>query len=120
MIRFILALAASTVLLVVASYIMLINEWVEALPSYYIQTLVLLLFGTIVLYVYLFRFDRQDLFVHVYLLSMVVKLLAYGAYNFFVITDDENGAVGNVVWFMIVYLLFTLLEIAFLFQKVSK
>jgi hypothetical protein len=105
---------------VVATYVLLGNDWVQALPSYYTQTLILLLFGTIVLYVYLFRFERQDLFVHVYLLSMVVKLLAYGAYNFFVIIEDENGAVANVVWFMVVYLIFTLLEIAFLYRKVSK
>ena len=120
MIRFFLTLAASTALLVGITYILLITDRIGEIPSYYIQTLILLLFGTIVLYIYLFRFERQDLFVHVYLLSMVVKLLAYGAYNFFVITDDVNGAVGNVVWFMIVYLIFTVLEITFLHRKVSQ
>ena len=96
------------------------QPWLNELPSYFFQTLILLLFGTGLLYIYLYRFNRQDLFVHIYLLSMVVKLLAYGAYNFFMIIDDEAGAVSNVSWFMLLYLIFTLLEIVFLYNKISR
>ena len=96
------------------------QPWLNELPSYFFQTLILLLFGTGLLYIYLYRFNRQDLFVHIYLLSMVVKLLAYGAYNFFMIIDDEAGAVSNVSWFMLLYLIFTLLEIVFLYKKISR
>jgi hypothetical protein len=111
---------ASALLLVAVAYGSVGQAWLKELPSYFFQTLILLLFGTGLLYIYLYRFNRQDLFVHIYLLSMVVKLLAYGAYNFFMIIDDEAGAVANVSWFMLLYLIFTLLEIVFLYRKISR
>jgi hypothetical protein len=120
LIRFFLTLATAALLLVAAAYGLLGQPWFKALPSYFFQTLILLLFGTGVIFVYLYRFHRPDLFVHIYLLSMVVKLLAYGAYNFFMIMDDEAGAVANVAWFMVLYLIFTLLEIIFLYRKISR
>jgi hypothetical protein len=120
LIRFFLMLAAATLILVAAAYGSLGQPWLVALPSFFFQTLILLLFGTGLIFVYLYRFDRQDLFVHIYLLSMVVKLMAYGAYNFFMVMEDEGGAVINVAWFMIVYLIFTVLEIVFLYPKVSR
>jgi hypothetical protein len=120
LIRFFIALGVAALVLVVAAYIMINQHFIEVLPSYFYQTLILLLFGTGLLYIYLYRFDRQDFFVHIYLLTMVVKLLAYGAYNFFVIMDDESGAVANVGWFMLLYMIFTLLEIVFLYRKISK
>jgi hypothetical protein len=120
LIRFFFALGLAALLLVAAAYIMIDQHFMEVLPSYFHQTLILLLFGTGLLYIYLYRFDRQDFFVHIYLLTMAVKLLAYGAYNFFVIMDDGDGAAANVVWFMLLYTIFTLLEIVFLYRKISK
>lgn len=120
MIRFFVSLAAVAVILVIAAYAMASQDLIGELPSYFTQTLILLLFGTCLLYVYLYRFNKEGFFVHVYLLTIVVKLLAYGAYNFFVIIDDQDGAAANVVWFILVYLIFTLLEIVFLYQKISR
>ena len=120
MIRFFLTLAAATVILVAAAYGSLGQSWLVEFPSFFFQTLILLLFGTGLIFVYLYRFNRQDLFVHIYLLSMVVKLMAYGAYNFFIVMEDKGGAAANVAWFMIVYLIFTILEIAFLYRKISR
>lgn len=51
---------------------------------------------------------------------MAVKLLAYGVYNFVMIAEDPSEAVSNVIWFMVLYLIFTVLEIGFLYRKVSK
>ncbi len=92
-----------------------------ALPSFFFQTTIL--FYCLVrglLYIYLYRFNKPDFFIQLYLLTMAVKLLAYGAYNFFMIMEDRQGAANNVVWFMILYFIFTGLEIAFLYQKISK
>ena len=111
---------ASALLMMAVAYGSVGQPWLNELPSYFFQTLILLLFGTGLLYIYLYRFNRQDLFVHIYLLSMVVKLLAYGAYNFFMIIDDEAGAVSNVSSFMLLNLIFTLLEIVFLYKKISR
>ena len=120
MIRFFLTLAGVAIILIIASYALVRQNWIEILPSYFFQTLILLLFGTCLIYIYLYRFNKEGLFVHVYLLTIVVKLLAYGAYIFFIITVDHNGAISNVIWFMLLYFIFTLLEIIFLYQKVSK
>lgn len=59
------------------------------------------------------------MFVTLYLLSMAVKLLAYGAYVVVMIIYDNEGATENVVFFMAAYALFTGLEVAFLYRKIS-
>ena len=101
----IVALALSAVAWVSAD-----SCWIAALPSFFFQTTIFLLFGTGLLYVYLYRFNKPDFFIQLYLLTMAVKLLAYGAYNFFMIIEDKQGAVKNVVWFMTLYFIFTALE----------
>jgi hypothetical protein len=50
---------------------------------------------------------------------MVVKLLACFAYNLVMILEDRTGAAFNVIYFMVVYFLFTALEIAFLYRRIS-
>lgn len=50
---------------------------------------------------------------------MAVKLVAYGAYNLLMILKDKSGAAENVVFFMILYLVFTTLEIVFLYRKIT-
>jgi len=90
------------------------------LPSYFVQTLLFLVFSTGLLFVYLYRSGSAGYFVQLYLLSMAIKLLAYGAYNLIIIRSDPSGAIPNVVFFMLVYFIFTLLEIAFLYRKISR
>jgi len=48
---------------------------------------------------------------------MVVKLIAYGAYCYFMISRDQPGSAPNLVFFLINYLVFTALEIVFLYKK---
>lgn len=120
MIRFFFVLLAVTILLVISVYIAVQRQWVETLPSFFFETLFFLLFGTVLLFVYLYRFNKPGFFVQLYLLTMAVKLLAYGAYNFFVILEDKAGASFNVAWFMTLYIIFTALEIAFLYRKISN
>jgi hypothetical protein len=118
--RFFVTLATVSLLLVLASWTLVRIELIGVLPSFFFQTLVLLLFGTCLLYVYMYRLNKAAFFVQVYLLTMAIKLLAYGVYNYFIITDDQSEAVPNVIWFMLLYVIFTVLEVAFLYQKISK
>ncbi|WP_276367814.1 hypothetical protein [Chryseolinea sp. H1M3-3] len=120
MIRFFLSLSLVAALLVIVAWIVVEKQWIEALPSFFFESLIFLLFGTGILFVYLYKFDKPDYFVQLYLLSMALKLIAYGAYNFFVIVEDEKGATLNVSWFMLVYFFFSALEIAFLYQKITN
>jgi hypothetical protein len=120
-IRFFLTLIVVAILMVASAWVMAQNQWwITSLPSFFYRTVIFLLFGTCVVFVYLYKFDKPDYFVHLYLLSMVVKLLAYGAYNFFIVIEDQSAAIPNVVWFMIVYFVFTVVEIAFLYRKISR
>ena len=105
MIRFFLSLVGISLLFMFCVRAAVNLQWIDALPSFFYETLIFLLFGTALLFAYLYKFNRPGFFVQLYLLTMAVKLLAYGAYNFFVIVEDKHGAVLNVAWFMTLYLI---------------
>jgi hypothetical protein len=88
-------------------------------PSFFLKTLILLTFSTGLIYVYLYKANKPALFLQLYLLTMVVKLLAYCAYNLVMILRDKPAAAGNVVFFMVTYFVFTMLEIGFLYHKIA-
>jgi hypothetical protein len=88
-------------------------------PSYFNATLVLLLLTTGVIYVYLHRAMKPEFFLNLYLLTMVIKVIAYCAYNLVIIMRDRQAAVTNVGFFMVTYIVFTGIEIAFLHRKIS-
>lgn len=118
MIRFFLTLLVSAVALAGLTWIAAYQlQWIE-LPSFFYQTLIFLVFATTTIFVYLYKLNKPDFFVQFYLLTMAVKFLAYGAYNLFMILEDKPGASLNVVFFMILYIAFTGLEIAFLYRKI--
>jgi hypothetical protein len=93
-----------------------------SLPSFYYQSLLLLFISTGGLYYYLLKIreKRPDYFVLFYLASIIIKLLAYGAYLALIIWEDRPGAFGNVVFFIAVYFLFTALEVGFLWQQMNS
>ena len=88
-------------------------------PSFFLSTLLLLAVSTGVIYRYLHKADSGVFFVQMYLLTMVIKVLAYGAYNLIMILRDKASAVENVVFFMLTYFIFTALEIGFLHRKID-
>lgn len=57
------------------------------------------------------------MFVQLYLLSMVVKMLAAGIFCFIIALLDRSGSMINLVFFMTVYVIFTTIEIGFLYKK---
>jgi hypothetical protein len=119
-IRFFVVLLASALLiggLVLMTYELL---WIAKLPSFFYQTLIFLTVGTGIMFRYLYRISKPETFVQLYLLMMVVKILAFGAYAFFIVLKDRAGATYNIVFFMICYFIFTALEIAFLFRKTNR
>ena len=94
----------------------------ETPPEYFYQTLIFLFLSTVGLYRFLLRIKQQrpDFFVQFYLATMVVKLIAYGAYLFVIATNQKTKAMDDVVFFMVVYFVFTALEIGFLFRHVNR
>lgn len=96
------------------------NAIIPGYPSFFYETLIFLVFATVVVYVYLYKLNKPGIFVQFYLLTMALKLLGYGGYNLVMILQDKPGAVANVVFFMLVYVVFTALEIGFLYHKISR
>ena len=88
-------------------------------PSFFLPTLIFLTFSTALIYFYLYTADKPSQFVQLYLLTMAVKLLASLTFCFVMISKDKVSAVGNVVFFMCTYFLFTGIEIAFLYHRIS-
>jgi hypothetical protein len=88
-------------------------------PSLYLVTLIFLTFSTALIFFYLYTAEKPAFFVQLYLLTMAVKVLAYLAFCFVMISRDKPSAAGNVVFFMCTYFLFTGLEIGFLYRKIS-
>jgi hypothetical protein len=117
LIKFIIALLAAALGLAAIVFFSVHQNWLEKLPSFFYQTLFFLMFSTAVIYVYLYKVNKPDYFVQLYLLTMAVKLLGYGAYVYFMITGDRKDAFSNVVFFMVSYFLFTTLEIVFLYRE---
>jgi hypothetical protein len=118
LIRFVLVLLIAIVVIAGATLVAWQQEWLP-LPTFFYETLILLAFSTALIYRYLYKADTEY-FVQLYLLTMTVKLLAYGAYNVVVVLQDKAGATANVVFFMAVYAIFTILEISFLYRRISR
>ena len=119
MTRFILVLVITASALAYLAFLAYKQLWIERLPSFFYETLIFLVFSTTTIFAYLYKVDKPDFFVQLYLLTMAVKLLAYGAYNLFMIIEDRRGASVNVIFFLLLYTVFTGLEIAFLYRKIS-
>lgn len=95
------------------------QEVIGGAPSFLYQTTLVVGVFTSIIFVYLFRARRGDYFVRLYLLSMVVKLAGFLAYNVIMVVDDLGGAVRNVLYFLLLYFIFTAVEIGFLYGKIS-
>lgn len=119
MIRFagaVTAVALCSALLVVLSVRF---GWIAGAPSYYVQSTAILAIFTLLIYRYLYRLEKPELFIQIYLLSMTVKLIAYGVYVVLMIIDDKAGANKNVLFFLVLYVIFTALEVGFLHRKIA-
>lgn len=118
MIKFFIALIILTAVIMTSGLVATAYQyWTQ--PSFFFPTLILLASATGILYVYLDK-AASGLFVQLYLLTIAVKILAFGAYIIVVVLDDKACALENVVFFMISYFAFTALEIGFLYRKKTR
>ena len=120
MIRFLIVLVVTTAIVGGASWLLLQADVLTSFPSFFYQTLILVPLSTFFIYRYLVRLAKPSLFTQFYLLSMVVKLIAYLAYNLVMVLEDRAGALANVSFFLVLYVIFTILEVAFLYQKITQ
>jgi hypothetical protein len=85
-------------------------------PSFLILILTVLAVATWLVYFFIQKTNRED-FIKNYLLSIVLKLLSGGIFIFILLYIDKPGADVNAIFFMTAYLLFTGLEVGFLFRR---
>ena len=90
------------------------------IPSFFVITLFLLTAVTALSFTVLYKTRHPSAFLQSYLLTTTFKLLGYGAYNLIILFLDRPGATPNVVFFMFTYLVFTVLEVTFLYIKFSR
>lgn len=93
--------------------------WIDAVPTFSVQSTLTLAIFTVVIYRYLARLNDAAIFVQIYLLSMAIKLIAYGVYVVLMILEDKAGANANVLFFLLLYVVFTALEVTFLHRKTA-
>ncbi len=93
---------------------------IPGIPSFLYFTTGLVAFLTTVIFAYLYSMDEPSMFVRFYLLSLVVKILAALAYCVVMVLKDSDGRTVNVVYFLVVYLAFTALEIILLYRKIDS
>lgn len=117
MARFIITTIIISLLLSGSGYL-----FFETLPDFFWPSLILLAVSTIGLYRFLVNIkkDKPDYFVPMYLGTLTIKLIAYVAYVFVMAKLRPEEVFGNVVFFMIGYVIFTALETVFLYRFVSR
>lgn len=93
--------------------------WTVA-PSFSIEIILFLGLSTIVIYFFLTRHSVSPSFTQAYLVSMVLKMLSHAAFILVIILSDKAGAVANALLFLVAYLLFTALEVSFLFHRINR
>lgn len=117
MIRFVIAsFIVATALVAVGSLAF------ETKPLFFFQTIGLLFISTVGLYKVLIdmKRDRPEYFIHIYLATLGIKLIAYAAYLVFMVKRQPEMTVENVVFFMVGYVIFTALETVFLYRFVQR
>ena len=122
MLKFIVAISVASFCLVAFIYFGQSLEWFEIIPSYTWQIVAFLAFSTLVIFYYLSQssFSEPQAFTQIYLLSIALKIVAYAIFILVIILQDKPGAVGNALLFIAAYLLFTLIEVVFLFNKMNS
>lgn len=117
MIRFLITLLVVSLFLVGGTLLGYHQHWISEKPSFLYETLILFIFGTTLIYRYLYKVEKPGSFVQLYLLTIVVKLIAFGAYALAIIMKDGAGALANAVFFIISYFIFTGLEAGFVYHR---
>ena len=120
MVKFLISLTMLMAGLVSAVFIGEQYHWLGPIPSYTLEIIFVLGVSTGVIFYLLIRRSQTPSFTQSYLLSIVLKMFGYGTFILVIIFRDKNGAFGNAFLFMVAYILFTALEVGFLFNRINR
>ena len=88
-------------------------------PTFWKESLIFLGASFMLIYLYLKKAGKGA-FLQLYLATMVVKLLAFGGYNIWVILEDSEHAPANVIFFLIIHVSLTVWEVLVLFPQPKR
>lgn len=91
-----------------------------SMPSFSILITATSIVTTVSIYAVLAKTANPQAFVNLYLLSIVMKLGLYLALLLIIRFIDPQSLIPNALFLMATYLLFTVLEVGFLFAKVNR
>lgn len=116
MARFLIAIIVISATLVGFSMLAVSWQWFRQ-PSYLYEILAFSALTAVILFAFLYRITKPGIFIQLYLLSMVVKMLASGIFIFIITLNDRAGASSNVAIFLLFYIIFTGIEVGFLYHE---
>lgn len=121
MVRYLIIMLAVLAVLMATVWVGSVQTW-WILPAMWIQVLVFLFIATLIVGFNLVRIrkNQPQVFVQFYLLSISVKMIAGLAFIFFLVWDNPAEAAPIVALFMVAYILFTFVEVAYLLNQNSK
>lgn len=117
---FLFSLIILSLILLAGLHLAVSFEWIVEVPSFGYPTLFFLAFSTTLIIKYLYRQKDSTMFVQLFLLLMVVKLVAFFAYLIAIAILAQETLIENAVFFLICYLFYTVLEIGFLYRQVNE
>jgi hypothetical protein len=94
--------------------------WISSVPTFLYPSTALVAIVTTVIYLYLYRLNKPSMFVQFYLLSMVIKIVTALVWCWLMVSQDRENSVVNVVYFLVLYVSFTVLEILLLHRKIGS
>jgi len=89
-------------------------------PSYGWEIIFYMAFSTAAMVNILLKKSGPVLFTQLYLLTIVIKILAGSVVILFIIFINRREAFENAALFIITYILFTILEVTFLYRKANN
>jgi hypothetical protein len=116
--RFLIAVTALVCPLVLIKEVSASYRWIPNADLFYV-TLAFVVFATVLVYAYLIKMPPAQ-FTPFYLLLSMVKLIGFLAYLVIVVIKLKSSSpYADVVVFLVCYLLFTALEIGFLYRYIN-
>ena len=117
MVKFLLAVFALAFALAAIMWFLAEQGWIVSRPSFFYPTLIFLAFATSIIYLYLYRVKKAAAFVQLFLLLTVIKLIAALGFSLLIVLKDRPQAKMNILFFIIIYMAYTGLEVAFLYRQ---
>jgi hypothetical protein len=96
------------------------NQGSFSMPVFALEITLVSVVVTASIYMVLARTVNPRLFVNIYLLTIVMKLIFYSAMLLIIRFIALKSLMPNAVFLLVAYLVFTTLEVAVLFRKVNR